>query len=62
MPRATKPVSLNYRACTAEPVLHDKRNHHNEERTACNSRVAPACRKWTEPEHSNKDPAQPKIN
>ena len=29
-PGATKPVSHNYRACTLEPVLHNKSSHRNE--------------------------------
>ena len=42
MPWATKAMSHNYRACTVEPVLHDKRKHHNEDCIPRNSRVAPA--------------------
>ena len=62
MPRATKAMSHNYRACTVEPVLHDTRKHHNEDCIPRNSRVAPARRNWTKPEYSNKDSVQPKRN
>ena len=59
---ATKPVYHNYWAhvpqllkpACLEPVLHNKRSHHNEKSVHRSERVALA--------RSNKDPAQPKIN
>ena len=52
---AAKLMGHNYSACALEPrnrnywslralrpVLHDKRNHHNEKPVHCNQRAAPA--------------------
>ena len=38
---ATKPVHHNYRACALEPVLRNKRSHHNEKPTHTATKSSP---------------------
>ena len=40
-PGATKPVGHNCWACTLEPILHNKRSHHNEKPGHHNERILP---------------------
>lgn len=59
---ATRPVHHNCWSLRAlEPVLR-KRDHCNETPARRNSRAAPARHNWIKLVHSNKVPAQPKIN
>ena len=52
MPQLLKPMYL-------EPVLHNKRSHHNEKPAHRNKETYSSKRK---PPHSNEDPVQPKRN
>ena len=60
----TEPTRRSHWSSQApEPVLCNKRSHHNEKPEHCNQRVAPlVATRESQCAHSNKDPAQPKIN
>ena len=60
---ALEPTNYSYWSlCASEPVLHNKRSHHNEKPVHPNKEETPLATTREKSEHSNKHLVQPKIN